>query len=304
MVKKWVLKAIVQKVISYVPFSFRINYLFQRYITKRVVLTEEFLLTMIGHFREIEQYWMSNGKTIKDMRIVELGTGWHPVIPLLYHLCGARSVITIDLRSLLRSENLKDLIRLLSEMHANGHLDGLPIIAERLQAQQSLLVSDASASAMLESIQIKVWVGDARSLDLPDGSAEGVSSINVLEHVDETQIVPILEELCRLTVPKGLHYHAIGTYDHFVHIDPTISKFNYLKYSQKTWKRIDNRIQPQNRLRLSWFRDCLEELGLEVKHILLWDAEPDELAKIVVHPDFVNAPWVDIPYGTFIAEKM
>ena len=127
--------------------------------------------------------------------------------------------------------------------------------------------------------------------------------MNVLEHVDEVAVPKILSELNRLLKPSGLHYHAIGTYDHFCHVDNTISKFNYLKYSKQQWKHIDNSIQPQNRLRLSYFKELFEEMGLDIRETILWDAEPEELNKISVHADYEGAEWLDVPYGTFIVQK-
>ncbi len=41
MISKWVLKAIVQKTISILPRPERANFLFQKYVTKGVHLTDE-----------------------------------------------------------------------------------------------------------------------------------------------------------------------------------------------------------------------------------------------------------------------
>ena len=98
----------------------------------------------------------------------------------------------------------------------------------------------------------------------------------------------------------GYQYHAIGVYDHFVHIDKSISKFNYLKFSKKQWKLIDNDIQPQNRMRISYFRNLFTDIGFTVLDEILYDSEPNELAKIEVHDDFKNEPDLDIAYGTLI----
>lgn len=54
--KKWILKAFIQKVITFLPFSFKINYLFQKYVTKHVHLTDEFFDIMLNHFEELFEY--------------------------------------------------------------------------------------------------------------------------------------------------------------------------------------------------------------------------------------------------------
>ena len=47
--KKWKQKAIVQKIISYLPFSRKINFLFQKYVTKGVTLSDEYFYDRLGH---------------------------------------------------------------------------------------------------------------------------------------------------------------------------------------------------------------------------------------------------------------
>lgn len=50
--KKWILKAIVQKTISFLPFKHRINYFFQKHITKGVNLGDEYFYDRLEHARQ------------------------------------------------------------------------------------------------------------------------------------------------------------------------------------------------------------------------------------------------------------
>ena len=307
MVKKWILKAIVQKVISILPFSFRINYFFQRFITRRVRLSDDFLKTMMQHHRESIHFWNLHGRKVKGSIIIELGTGWHPVIPVLHFLSGAKEVVTIDLRSLLRKKNMKELLICLIKWYDTGDLDKLmhSIEASSVNKIQELIDdwTNLSLDKILGELGIVQVIADARELPFDNNSFDFCSSVNVLEHIEGKNLPAILCEMNRLIQPGGFHYHAIGTYDHFCHVDASISKFNYLRYSERQWKRIDNDIQPQNRLRLSYFRDLFLEMGLEIKESLLWEAEPDEINKIELHSDFQGKDWLDIPYGTFVMMK-
>ena len=45
----WIMKAVVQKVISGLPASYRVNYLFQKYFTKGIKLTDEYFEDRLRH---------------------------------------------------------------------------------------------------------------------------------------------------------------------------------------------------------------------------------------------------------------
>lgn len=50
--RKWKQKAIVQKIISYLPLSHKINYIFQKYVTRGVNLSDEYFYDRLGHARD------------------------------------------------------------------------------------------------------------------------------------------------------------------------------------------------------------------------------------------------------------
>ena len=57
MIAKWKAEAIVQKGISYLPKKDKINYLFQKYVTKGVYLTDEYFTYKITHARDHLAYF-------------------------------------------------------------------------------------------------------------------------------------------------------------------------------------------------------------------------------------------------------
>ena len=58
--KKWMLKAIVQKVISFFPFKHQINFLFQKYITKGVRLNETYFEDKLIHFKQHYSFYQNS----------------------------------------------------------------------------------------------------------------------------------------------------------------------------------------------------------------------------------------------------
>lgn len=305
--KKWILKAIIQKVITYLPFSFHFNYFFQKYITRSVRLSNDFFEIMLTHFAEFNEYSNKHQKKFIHKKALELGTGWHPIMPMCLYLAGCEEIHTVDLRCLLRKENLKTLLDKLITYHDNGKLQKfIPNIQEERIDQLKKLLANADQLTITEILQkfnITQTIMDAQQMDFKDDDFDFTYSVNVLEHVNGDVIEGISKEFYRVLKVKGLAYHAIGVYDHFVHVDNNISKFNYLKYSEKQWRFIDNGIQPQNRKRISHFREIFIQEGYTILDEIFWEAEPLELAKIKVHPDFKDQEDIDIPYGTFILSK-
>ena len=104
--KIWVLKAIIQKTISFLPFSNSINYLFQKYVTKGVYLTDSYFYDKLKHASEhIDSYKKHTGIEVAETSI-EIGTGWYPVVPIALFLCGAQKIYSIDISSLTSRERI------------------------------------------------------------------------------------------------------------------------------------------------------------------------------------------------------
>jgi hypothetical protein len=67
--------------------------------------------------------------------------------------------------------------------------------------------------------------------------------------------------ICNLS-DGGVMSHFIDMSDHFAHFDNSITDYNFLRYSASEWKRIDNDIQPQNRLRFVDFERMYTDLNI------------------------------------------
>lgn len=219
-----------------------------------MLISDDFFETLLSQFAEFQNF--SSNKRGGDKSILELGTGWHPVLPLCFILYGARRVDTIDLRNLIRKENLRSLLIKFLAYHRNGKLTQfLPQLRpDVIDAFESALrkMDSMSPVHVLRVLGVFQIIGRIQEQHFT-GEYDLVYSVNVLEHVSATEVSSVISAMYRAGSAGSLGFHAIGTYDHFVHIDKIISKFNYLKFSARTWNLIDNSIQPQNRLRLSFF---------------------------------------------------
>lgn len=288
MMRLWIIKAVVQKGISFLPWSHRINYFFQKYGTGGVKLSDEHFGLKLQHAQEhLEVLHQQLGKD-PQQRILELGTGWYPVIPMLFHLTGSGRVRSLDIRAWMTRDTQQLTLLKFRDWKERGLLDELwPLVDEKRWntlmelADQPLL---ANREEFNERIGLEPVVGDARQLSMEGGSVDFICSNNTFEHIPEGVLRQILREFMRVLKPGGYMNHFIDMSDHFAHFDSSITIYNFLKFSERQWRWIDNSIQPQNRMRLSDFRRMYGELKIGIEEELPREGDVDALHKVKLHP--------------------
>ncbi len=188
--KKWILKAIVQKTLSFLPQGEKINFLFQKYVTKGIHLSDDYFYDrlqhakqhLIGYARGQEdrrtressknmEYFSTKGSIIPKTSL-EIGTGWHPTVK-------------------------KD---------------------------------------------------------------------------------------------RGVMSHFIDMSDHFAHFDRSINIYNFLQFSDRQWKWIDNSIQPQSRLRIDDYRSMYQELEIPISQETFRSGDITELQSIRLNEQYAHLP--------------
>jgi hypothetical protein len=258
----WKLKAAVQGVLSLLPEPQRWNRLLQTYVTRSLDLTETYFLEKWQQAaRHVEHAGRRGG--IAGARVMELGTGWFPIVPVGLALSGAASVVSVDLQDLLRQDTVLATLRMYRDLHAGGRL-ALPADAgSRLEALCAA-AERREARAVLAELGVTSLVADARAIDRPAGGVDLFVSNNVFEHIPRQVLVDILREYRRLAAAGALMSHYIDLADHYAGFDRSISVYNFLRYSEQRWRLYNNQLQYQNRLRASDFRAMHREAGWRV----------------------------------------
>lgn len=266
MIKKWVLKAIVQKAISYMPYSHRLNFFFQKYVTKGVQLTEEYfedrLIHAKKHIDSFQKY-----ATCELNNTLELGTGWYPVVPISLFLRGAKQINTVDISDLTGKENLITTIRFFIDYFEKGKLQAfLKVGTDQMEVLKKLAndYPTMDFQAMASQLNIRFTIEDIRKINLAHHSIDLIHSNNTFEHVYPDVLKGILSKFKTLSSKGGVMSHFIDMSDHFAHFDKSINIYNFLQFSDKTWQWIDNSIQPQNRWRLSDYQKLYQDLSISV----------------------------------------
>ncbi len=309
MISKWIIKAMVQKTISYLPGSARINYFFQKHVTGGVKLTDDHFGLKLHHARDHYLAFEKYGKPEPLRIILELGTGWYPVVPLFFYLAGSGRVVSIDIQQWMTRETQQLTLQKMLEWHKRGLLnDLLPGSGrERLEQLTDMLFDpDAYDTGQFNAvIGLTPLIGDAAELDLQNGSVDFICSNNTLEHIPAGKLGKILKEFNRVLKPGGIMSHFIDMSDHFAHFDRAINIYNFLKFSDRQWQILDNRIQPQNRLRFRDYQQMYEEAGLPVTEAIVREGAPEELQHIRIHSRFSGYSMQElaISHATIISQK-
>jgi SAM-dependent methyltransferase len=288
-IKKWMIKAAVQKTISLLPYRNQINLWFQKNITKGVQLDREHLHWKLTHARDHLTYWQKYSRQSAP-NCLELGTGWYPIVPIMLYLHGARKIQTIDLNAHLNQETLEISLRKLIAEKESGRLDlQFPDIQADRWAQLQQLAAHTGTLSLKEALaelKIEAVVGDARQLPVADQFFDLICSNNTFEHIFPDVLAGILQEFKRVLKRDGVMSHFIDLSDHFAHFDPSINIYNFLRFSEKQWSLIDNDIQPQNRWRWPQYQELYRKLQIPLREESVRKGDIQLLREVPVHMEW------------------
>lgn len=295
----WILKSTVQRLISWLPRSHRWNALFQKKISRgyfaRQATFEGKLILCRQHF---EHYRKFSTQPAENFLAVELGTGAWPIVPIGLYLCGAAEIWTYDLVPLVESDLLQHTLTQFADAIRQGSLRKyLPEArADRMAKIQKMADLPAKENPVksLERLHIHVRVGDARHTTLPSHSVHFVFSTVVFEHIPAAIISGLFNEFRRILLPTGVMSHYIGLADQYANVDRTITPFNFLRYTSRQWRWLNNPIIFQTRLRIEDHRHLVRQAGFVLVHEENVLGQPEELRAIPLAPEFSHHPFEDL----------
>lgn len=214
-------------------------------------------LVLLSHMQEL-------GVRPQNLDYVEVGTGWYPTLPLCYSLAGARGCRTFDVN---RHLNDKMTFRMLHRLrhHLSAIAEGTFRPLGEVESAYTQLCDTTTIEELLRRARVDyVAPSDAADSGLPDQSVDVVFSNSVLEHVTPEAIRRIMLETRRILRPGGLAIHSANCGDHYAYFDRSITQINYLTYPEGKWRRWNNGLLYQNRLRPIDFLHMAEAAGLRV----------------------------------------
>lgn len=281
----------VQGAIAPFPGRERANCLLQKHLTGSIVLTQEGFAAKVAQCEHhLRSYRACRGSDAVPASVLELGTGWFPIVPVGLALAGAERVITIDVTSLLDVPRTRRVLELYASALQSGGLTGLgrKLRPERVDAliRAARTGQARDPRALLGPLGVDVRIGDVRSSGLPAGSIDLFVSNNTLEHIAPRVLAQITSEFRRLAAPGAVMDQFVDMSDHYAHFDAAISEFNYMRYSDRMWRVFNNRLQWQNRLRASDYRRIIEQAGFDLVSEERAQGSIEELRRLELAPRF------------------
>lgn len=258
----WRYKATLQLCLSCLPWGEKINHQLQKLRggTDHVSI-DGGVADGLKMFKSLD---IAGAGSVRDKILVEVGTGWLPVIPLLCAGFGARKIHTFDHVAHIRSRLVKDVLRQLKEK-AKIHPELQGIFTDQvIESAENDEQVDPWSLLHLFHVDYKA-PADASKTGIEAETVDIFFSNKVLEHIPEEAIYSICREAFRVLKPGGIFYNYIGMLDHYSYFDKKISRVNCLRYSDLFWKIMaQNKISYQNRLRKSSYENIIGKAGFDI----------------------------------------
>ena len=286
---RWVAKAAVQRGLGLVPQGERLNYVFQRHVLHSLPAGESVFRRKFSRAQQHLRAYGEHGPGTPAIAstFYEFGAGWDLAIPLSFVALGVGRQVLVDIRPSVRVELVND------SLEAFGRLwDELESEAER--ELRPLGGPIGSVDELEERFGITYLAPrDARATGLAAGSIDFVSSTDTCEHIPEADLAEIFRECFRLLRPGGAFSCRIDLQDHYAYFDGSISRYHFLRFSDRAWRLVNSPLHFQNRLRAPEYLRLVREAGLELVVEKPSGPSPEglaELESLPVAPGFRGYP--------------
>jgi len=290
----WLFKTAIQHIISSLPRTEWWNGLFQRYVTGGLRLQPygEFQAKLRASYRHFNNYQAWSRHPCENFSVVEIGTGWFPIIPIGLYLSGAGEIRTYDIVRLIQADAFKKVIEHFRLFIATGELFTILPSARHDRVSELMRLAPEAARLspveFLECLNIHAVLGNVTALPLPTGSVDLVFSHGVLEHFPLPLLTCAMAEFHRVCSSSSVMSHFIGMADQFGFGDKSITVFNNLRYSSRAWRWLDSPIIPQNRLRVPDYSNAYINSGFEIVFREDINGAHTDLATVEIAPEFLR----------------
>lgn len=283
---RWWVHAGVQKAFAMLPFGGQLHHVCQLYITKSIGRDERAYREVFRLARaHVEAFRRWTNKPLSTVVFYEFGAGFDLSMPLYFWAMGVDHQIAIDRRRLVRFDLVDRTIEMLAAFRRELGVLRVPRI----------FISNAKRP--LECLERHYGIRylapcDAGHTGLAPCTVDLVTSTYTLEHVPRGDIPAILRECQRLLVKDALGSFMIDYQDHHSFGDGSISEYNFLRFSERTWALFNSPLNYQNRMRHSDYERLFENSNFAVleQELRQQEGDPATLASIRLDDRFAGYP--------------
>lgn len=258
----WKIKASLQKVLHFTKIGDQLNHIpatLNKSYHKNVCLYQFY--ECIRKFEAAQLEFHSNTKKTA----LEIGTGYSLVAPVVLYLLGFDKIVTVDISKDVAIKTFQKQIQylnneeLLQTIAEKGRFY-LSEIKEKLQHIQSFQTLKKLCAYCNILYIPKYTLSD---IENAHNSYDYICSQVVFEHIPPAFLKKLFAKMKVWLTQNGCAVHTINFIDHFANPgffqDKNISEFNFLKYSDKTWKYwAGNDIAYTNRLSYLYYLELCE----------------------------------------------
>jgi hypothetical protein len=290
-------KAGTFKVLSVTPGGGAIHHLLQDRVTRTTAVTDDKVLHKLHLGASYLAAVAARFPDLSRVRHADVGTGWMPTIPLLFHAAGIENQTLCDVDRHLAPSTVAELVPALDRLiAADPALAGL---APRLVPAPG---PEEPLDNYLEKTGMR-YVAPYTLDDLGTGRFEVVTCTGVLPHITTETLRPLLRAVTRSLVEGGLFIAYVPLHDVYARFDPSITPYNKWRYRSFVWELLNSRLMSFNRLTASGYRRLLEEAGLEIVSFALAPPTAEDLEaldRVTLHPEFASTPRAELASSSLV----
>jgi len=257
---RWLAKAVLQRGMGAVPQGERLNYVFQRHVLRSLPAGESVFRRKFSralqHLGAYEEH--GPGAPREEAVFYEFGAGWDLAIPVAFATLGVGRQVLVDIRPSVRLELVNDSLAALERLRPE-------LEAEAGRELRAFGCALDSLDELGPRLGIRYLAPcDARDTGLDEASIDFVSSTDTCEHIPGEDLAAIFRECRRLLRPGGAFSCRIDLQDHYAYFDRGLSRYNFLRFSDRSWRLVNSPLHHQNRLRSPDYLRLVRHAGLEL----------------------------------------
>jgi SAM-dependent methyltransferase len=270
---RWAVKALTQQALSHIPRGERLNYTLQRRVLHSLPASDDAFRRKANRaFQHFDAFVeLGPRRPVSEAVFYEFGAGWDLAVQLVYWALGVERQTVVDIRPIMRIELVNDTITKLDRLRGDWDRELRKPGGGTLQGDDDLR----------ERFGITYLAPrDARETGLPDESLDFISSTDTAEHIPEDDLRSILVECRRLLKPDGLLSYRADLEDHYARVDGGLSRYNFLRYSDRAWAVFNPPLHYQSRLRYPDYVRVTREAGFEIVREQVSRPSEQDLARL------------------------
>lgn len=285
----WRAKSVQFKFLSMLPGGTALYNYTQEKITKSTLASPTRVDQKIKVGLEFWDWAQKNNCSARliDGKLLDLGAGWHPTIPLLWYAFGNNHQTLVDVFPNMDGRKAIDTINI---FRAIARDPTFPACSSVKRLPEAKPVSTDLAADVLSPLGIEYRAPYGNLLQTRPGQYDVVICTQVLQHIPKAVQLAIFKELFAAMKPGGLFHATVHFVGQFRSPNLDVGQYEHLRFSPTTWEKwINSSLMGFNRLKGPDYRETLEQAGFRIREFKLTLPTPGDMAELKrtrIHPSF------------------